>query len=250
MIPTKKILKVLGIAISLFLPFIVLSFLAHTVYHQIILLTTGLGAAWLAYFLVDLINERDRLSREVFFQAYELKKAKEALESCLVVDTQTRVYSERLLDSRLKEECDRSRRYQRPLSFLLVAVDSLQAVTEQYGSVLSGVVIQEVMQFLKENTRTVDIIIRYGEGRFVAILPETSLNSARVVAERIRYAIEKNTFRIEGKEIKITVSVGLVSFDSTIHRGKEDVLNALEQALQQAKKGGSNRVATVTSDSV
>lgn len=246
----KKILTTIAIFVLLLLPLLALSFFAHTVYHQIILLLSGIGLGWFAYYVADLIAEKTRLCREVFLQAYEIKKAKETLESCLANDTETNVYSARLLDSRLKEECDRARRYLRPLSFLLIAIDQYETLSETHGTVLTGVIVQEVMHFLKENTRSVDIIVRQGESRFIAILPETPLNPSRIVAERIRYAIEKNIFETEGKKIKVTVSIGLSSFDPAIHRGKEDVLKSLERALQEAKKLGSNRIAAISSESL
>src|SRR3989338_7340738 len=96
---SKRIVTTIVVFGIVFLPFIALSFLAHTVYHQIILLLSGLGAAWFSYYVSNLMSEQERLNREVFLQAYELKKSKEALEACLVMDTQTHVYNERLLQA-------------------------------------------------------------------------------------------------------------------------------------------------------
>jgi diguanylate cyclase (GGDEF)-like protein len=245
---TKRILNAAGVFVLVFFPVLALSFLAYTVFHQIILFIGLLIAGWAAWQIGTLIRERDRLGREVFLQAYEIKKAKETLESCLAVDTQTQVYNARLLEARLSEECERARRYRRPLSCLLVAIDSLSDLVQQHGSVISEVIVHEVGHFLKENTRSVDIIIRHQDNRFIAILPETLLNQARIAAERIRYAIEKNTFQIQGKSIKVTVSVGIVTFDPAIHRGKEDVLSALDRALTEAKKVGANRIAAISAD--
>lgn len=242
---SRRLLITAGLFLLLFFPIVVLSFFAYTVLHQIIVVIGIFIDAWAAYYLANLINERERLGRDVFMQSYELKKVKEALDSCQASDEKTQVYNERLLGARLAEECERSRRYQRPFSCLLVGVDSFQTVIQHYGAVRASVVVHEVAQFLKENTRSVDIIIRQGEDRFVAVLPETRVNQARIAAERIRYAIEKNTFRIETESIKVTVSIGIVCFDQQIHRTKEDVLNSLEKALETARKGGMNRVAAL-----
>ena len=96
---------------------------------------------------------------------------------------------------------------------------------------------------------SVDIIIRYGEGRFVVILPETSADSARIAAERIRYAVEKNAFRVGERPIKLTVSIGLIGFDPAIHRDKNDVLKMLDQTLVEGRKSGPNRVAMAATNS-
>ncbi|MBI3999340.1 MAG: GGDEF domain-containing protein [Candidatus Omnitrophica bacterium] len=245
---TKKIARAIGVFVLLSPPSVVLSFLAYTVFHQIILFASVLIAGGVAFYLSHVITEKNRLNHEMFLKSYELKKAKETLESCLPTDTQTQVYNERLLESRLTEECDRAARYQRPLSCLLVAVDGLPELSRQYGSVLIQVIIQEVADFLKENTRSVDIIVRQGEESFIAILPETQRNQARIVAERIRSAIGKNTFRIEGRSIEVTVSMSIVSFDSTIHQGKDDVLNALKKILTDARKIGPNQIAVPAGD--
>ena len=241
----RKLSITVGLFILLFFPIVVLSLFAYTVFHQIIVLLSVFIDAWAAYYLGNLVSERERLSRDVFMQVYELKKVKEALDSCQASDEKTQVYNERLLGSRLAEECERSRRYQRPFSCLLVGIDSFSTLVQHYGKVRASVVVHEVAQFLKENTRSVDIIIRQGEERFVAILPETRANQARIAAERIRYAIEKNVFRIEAETIKVTVSIGIVCFDHAIHRTKEDVLNSLEKALQIAQKSGANRIAAL-----
>lgn len=242
---SRRLFIAVGLFILLFFPIVVLSLFAYTVFHQIIVLLSVFIDAWAAYYLSNLINERERLSRDVFMQVYELKKVKETLDSCQASDEKTQVYNERLLGSRLTEECERSRRYQRPFSCLLVAIDSFASVVQHYGAVRASVIVHEVAQFLKENTRSVDIIIRQGDERFVAILPETGVNQARIAAERIRYAIEKNTFRIETEAIKITVGIGIVCFDQAIHRTKDDVLNSLEKALQMANKSGANHIAAL-----
>lgn len=245
----KKVWYAIGIFVLLILPLVALSFLAYTVFHQIIFLIGVSLFGWLAFYLSTLIGERDRLGREVFLQAYELKKSKEALDSCLATGPKGQVYRERLLESRLSEECERARRYRRPLSLLLVAADSFsQGAGPSSGSALNEVVQEEVAQLLKECTRTVDIVIRYGGNRSVVILPETQLDQARIVGERIRYVVGKKAFRIEGKEVNVHVSVGFISFDPALYRGKEDLLSALERALAEAKKLGTNRIATLRTE--
>ncbi len=243
----KKIVRICGMFSLFFLPVLVLSFLAYTVFHQFILLAGALLSAWAAFYVNHLAIEQERLSREVFSQAYELKKAGEALESCLATAAQTRAYNERLLDSKLTEECSRAKRYHRPLSCLMVAIDSLQELLQYHNLAFSETIIQEAARFLKESLRSVDSVIRYNEERLVVILPETNLDQSHIVANRIHFVVEKTTFQIEGKEIKLTASVAFVGFDSAVHRGKEDILAALEKTLLEARKAGPNQIAGVPS---
>ena len=243
----KKLARIIGIAVLLFLPVLGLSFLAYTVFHQIILLAGAVLAGWAAFYVDKLRTEHKRLSYEVFRQIYELKNAQEALESCLATSAQTRAYNERLLNSKLTEECNRTKRYHRPLSCMMIAVDSLPELFQYHELALPETVIQEVTRFLKESLRSVDSVIRYQGDRIITLLPETNPEQVRIVVNRIHFAVEKNTFHIEGKEVKLTVRISSVSFDPTVHRGKEDVLAALEKGLPQMKKIGPGQAEGLAS---
>jgi len=244
----KKILNTIGIFVLFLLPIFALSFLTDPALRPLILFVSVLIVAWLAFYLNHLQEERDRLNREVLLQAHELKKAKEALMSRSATSGGTQTYHEQLLDSWLTTEYERAKRYRRPLSLLLAAIDSFAELSRREGLVVAEVIGQEVAQLLKENVRLVDIVIRQDIDRVIAILPETQLSQARIVAERIRYVVEKNAFRIEGKEIKLTVSIGFTSFDPLVHHNKEDLLVAVEKALVQAKTSGPNNVATLVNE--
>lgn len=244
----RRIVTAVGFFSLLFLPIFALSFWAYTVFHQIILLVGFIVAVWVSSYLSNLVQERGRLSRELFTHLYELKGAKEALASCLATETKTQAYNRRLLESRLSEECNRARRYERPLSFLLIEIDTFKDIEKNYGTSVSQALIQEVADFLRVNTRAVDILVRQGEDRIVAILPETRWDQTRTVAERICYSIEKNSFRVNGNTVKITVSIGFIGhFDSSVYRSNLDVMDTLERAISAARKGGPGRIATLAS---
>jgi len=240
----RRLFLTCGFFLLLFIPALALSYFAYSVYHQMIILVIAFISGWTAVYLGTLISERERLNREVFLQTYELRKTKEVLDSCQATASgpDVEVYNERFLGSRLAEECDRSRRYERRFSCLLVVIDSFPQLAQRSGPVQARAIVQEITHFLKQSTRSVDIIIRKGEDRFVAILPETQQNQARLAAERIRYAVEKNTFRVGEQMVKLTVSVAVVQFDPTVHRNREDLLTCLEKTLEEATKSGPNRI--------
>ena len=240
---TIKILRIVGIFALIFLPILALSFFAYTVLHQVVLIGGALIAAWVACRFNKVKTNEERLNREVFYHVYELKKSKEALDSCFAMSIQTKAYHERLLSSKLSEECSRVKRYHRALSCLLIQINSFSEFSQLHGSVFSEVLFQEATRFLKESIRQVDSLVRHGEERMVLILPETSLNQAAVVANRIRFAIEMKTFRIQNQHLKLTVSISFVCFDPAVFHGKEDMLAALEAEL---KKAGPNQVVGVS----
>ena len=188
----KKSFRIIGIAALFFLPILGLSFLAYTVFHQFILLAGAVLAGWAAFYVDQLRTEHKRLNYEVFHQVFELKKAQEALQSCLATSAQTHAYNERLLSSKLTEECNRVKRYQRPLSCMMIAVDELPELSRYHGFDLPEKVMQEVARFLKESLRAVDSVIRHQEDRIVVILPETNPDQARIVVNRIHFAVEKS----------------------------------------------------------
>src|SRR3989338_3824677 len=128
---TKRIFRGIGIFALLVFPTAALTFCAYTFLHQIVFFLGTVIAAWAAWRLSRLRNEEERLNREVFQQAYELKRAKEALDSCLATTAQTPVYSRRFLDSKLTEECNRSKRYLRVLSCLLITIDSFSELSRE-----------------------------------------------------------------------------------------------------------------------
>ena len=241
----RKTIRAVGIFILLFLPSLILSFFAYTVFHQFIFFIGMVTAAWLAFYFSNTISEKDRLNREIFLQAYELKIAKEALDSCLATESQTQAYRERFLDSKLTDECNRARRYHRPLSCLLVAVDAFEELSQTRGPVFAQAIFQEVTRFTKESIRSVDSVIRCNDDQIVVILPETQLQQAEVVARRIQFSIEKKTFIVDRQMLKITISMGVLCFDPALHRGREEMMSALNQALLDAKRSGPNRIAGI-----
>ena len=234
----KKILRIGSIFFLISFPPLALSFFAYTVLHQVILGFGLLIAAWFAYRYVQLFGEEKRLNYEVFQQAYELKKAHEALQSCLATVPQTKVYYERLLDAKITEECNRSRRYGRPLSLMLIEISYFSDFTETYSSVFSETLVQEFISFLKESIRSVDAVIRYGDSRLVLVLPETRLDQARIVSNRIRFACDKKSFKVQEKILKLMIHSNIISFDPNLHRGKDDLLLSLEKGLKETEGVG------------
>jgi diguanylate cyclase (GGDEF)-like protein len=243
----KKVLTVFGLFALIFTPVVALSFCAYTVFHQGIMLVSAFIAALTTYYFTKVLGDRARLQNEAFAHLYELRKAKEALSSCLATETQTQAYNERLLNTRLFQECERAKRYDRALSVLLVGIDSQPEISKYFGAHLPERMTQTVQDFLRQNTRSVDVIIRRGEDQFVIILPETQLDPARIAAERVRYGVDKKVFHVEDRELDLTVSIGIVTFDSSIHSNKDELISALDGTLKEAIKTGPNQIAALTS---
>lgn len=134
-----------------------------------------------------------------------------------------------------RQEAERER-YKRPYAVLLVDLDHFKAVNDRFGHGAGDQTLREVASVILRNLRNADRIFRYGGEEFVAILPETDLEGAVFVGERVRRGVAGASFRADKKSVRMTVSVGAAQ------AGAGDVLVRADHALYAAKRAGRNRV--------
>ena len=138
----------------------------------------------------------------------------------------------------LSTELGRAQRHNHPLSILIIDLDSLKEVNDKFGHPTGDMVIRAIAETICRGCREFDVAARYGGDEFTVILPETPLEDARVVAERIRKMISDYNFPGVGT---ITVSIGVSNFPVNA-LGKEDLIRFADQALYVAKNNGRDRV--------
>ena len=143
----------------------------------------------------------------------------------------------------LKEEEERSRRYNRSFSLLILDIDHFKTVNDSYGHQAGDEVLCALAARLREQSRPVDHAARYGGDELVVILPETTNEGALAFAERLRTSIADTVVPItEGRTIPVTISVGVATFPTDA--GSETALfAAADKALYAAKQGGRNRIS-------
>lgn len=162
-----------------------------------------------------------------------------------ITDGLTGLWNRRYLEMELGKEIDRAQRFGRPFSLLVVDIDRFKRVNDDHGHLVGDEVLIEVSRRLVGSLRaSVDLVARFGGEEFVAVLPETPTEGARVVAEKIRAVIGDDPIPVEGipSPLAITVSVGLASFPrdgGTV----ETLLHAADLAMYRAKEAGRDRVA-------
>lgn len=166
----------------------------------------------------------------------------EEISRLAITDPLTGVFNVRRLESVLSDEISRARRYQRPISFLMIDVDNLKAYNDTLGHQQGDAVLTAVAGILDANTRKVDKVFRYGGDEFCIVLPETDHTDAVIVAEKVRRAVFEHRFPGEFQE-GITISLGLASFPRDTGDAGELIKKA-DIALYAAKQKGRNSVVT------
>ena len=147
------------------------------------------------------------------------------------------------LENTLNREIELAKRHKSPLSLLVVDVDDFKRVNDQWGHKAGDKVLKMIVKKLNEVNRQTDLIFRYGGEEFVILLNETSQVGARVIAERIRCAIEKTKVETAGQSLKITVSLGAAALKP--NDSKDRLFQRADKALYQAKNSGKNMVVSL-----
>jgi len=161
-----------------------------------------------------------------------------------ITDPLTSLPNRRYLEERLSEEVNRSRRYEQPLSFLMIDIDDFKLYNDRNGHQAGDLALQVTAQELKAALRAADVASRYGGEEFSVLLPQTTLAEAGVIAERMRDRIERTHFpHAKSQPLgAVTISVGVSTFTPTINTA-EQIIWAADRALYSAKHEGKNRIS-------
>ncbi|OQY05186.1 MAG: diguanylate cyclase response regulator [Desulfobacteraceae bacterium 4572_123] len=184
--------------------------------------------------------------RRFLEQELALRQANEEIRILSITDPLTGCSNRGCLNTRLPEEIQRAGRYNRPLSIVMCDIDHFKKVNDTYGHQAGDLVLKEFSKRINDSIRDkVDLLARYGGEEFLVTLPETDLDGALHLAERLRRVISEKEFNIGAKKINITASFGVAGFDFN-NAGDEISFDILvrhaDEYLYQAKSEGRNRV--------
>ncbi|HEX5964579.1 MAG TPA: diguanylate cyclase [Pyrinomonadaceae bacterium] len=160
-----------------------------------------------------------------------------------ITDSLTGMPNRRYLEERLAEELNRSKRYDYPMSFLMIDIDDFKAYNDKNGHLAGDLAIQITGHCLKAALRSADVASRYGGEEFCILLPQTGMAEAAAIADRIRQRVNSTHFP-HGKAQplgRVTVSIGVSTFSQIINT-PENIIAAADRALYQAKSLGKDRV--------
>ena len=159
-----------------------------------------------------------------------------------ITDPLTGLHNRRYLEARLSEELSRSKRYDYPLSFMMIDIDDFKIYNDRNGHQAGDRALEITAQRLRAALRKVDVASRYGGEEFSILLPQTSLEEAAVIADRIRREIMNAQFPHGSTQPlgRVTVSIGLSTLSAALDSA-EAIIRAADRALYHAKGHGKNR---------
>ena len=156
-------------------------------------------------------------------------------------DPLTGLFNRRAFDRLARRDVQTARRHHDPTFLLFLDLDRFKSVNDRFGHQAGDRVIVGLAETITACIRDTDLSARFGGEEFAVLLPRTSLESAKTVAERIRQSLESRTFEGEGVAFSVTISIGMAALDG----GQDDLsglMHRADQALYRAKENGRNRV--------
>jgi diguanylate cyclase (GGDEF)-like protein len=170
----------------------------------------------------------------------ELESTSAQLKEFSFKDEVTGLYNRRFFSIRLEEEVSRYRRFNHPVSVVLLDLDGFKAVNDDLGHGAGDETLRAMAEILLKQSRGINVICRYGGDEFAVLLVETSKSGARLYADRIRYVLSTWTFA-HGR--RVTASFGIASLPEDVAPAADELIRAADEALYAAKRAGKNRVS-------
>ncbi|NQU38904.1 MAG: GGDEF domain-containing protein [Lentisphaerae bacterium] len=197
----------------------------------------------ISHYVTDMIGELRRKINDVDQYAQDLDVANRKLMEVAVVDGMTQLYNHKHIRSLLVTELRRAERFSHPLAIMMVDIDDFKLFNDSHGHLVGDRALRDVSLIIRNNIRTVDVPARYGGEEFLVILPEATIDGGRMVAERVRRAVEEHVFDM-GRGIRkthITVSTGVAAYEGAPLTDSE-LISLADTRLYEAKRDGKNKV--------
>ena len=163
------------------------------------------------------------------------------IEELAMFDPLTKLMNRGFFKEFLQREVNRSARFQRPFSMIMGDVDHFKRVNDEHGHDCGDKVLQHIARIMQKNLRSEDVICRWGGEEFLFLLPETSLDEAGEVAEKLRSKIEGGPLTFNNIKVSITMSFGVCA-QTPGDRDISSCIASADRRLYEAKRNGRNQV--------
>jgi diguanylate cyclase (GGDEF)-like protein len=179
----------------------------------------------------------------------EWHRKAEAYQRMSLTDALTGLPNRRYLEDRLYEEVERSKRYDTPLAFMIIDVDHFKSYNDIFGHTNADRVLKQTAHILRGSIRAIDMAARFAGDEFCVVLPETQLEDAARIAERLKAAVSGAEYTSEQglPMARVTLSVGVSSFSGS-RQTPLAIIETADRALYQAKMRGRNCVSIYEGD--
>jgi len=177
----------------------------------------------------------------------ELEESQKRMEILASQDHMTKLYNRRYFSDISKTILNLAKRNKKELSVLMLDIDTFKRINDTYGHHVGDMVIIALADILKEYSRESDIACRFGGEEFLLLLPETSIQGAYAIGEKIRKRVEEFVLDIENEQtLKFTVSGGVSEMDIKNEENLELTIHRADDALYEAKESGRNKVCQIS----
>jgi diguanylate cyclase (GGDEF)-like protein len=184
-------------------------------------------------------SEIDHFARRLDSAYREIESSNARLKEFSLKDEVTGLYNRRFFSIRLEEEVSRYRRFNHPVSVVLLDLDEFKQINDELGHGAGDETLRGMADILLKHSRGINVICRYGGDEFAVLLVETSKGGARLYADRIRYVLPTHPF-VHGR--RVTASFGIASLPEDVTPSPDALIQAADEALYAAKRAGKNRV--------
>ncbi len=177
----------------------------------------------------------------------ENKRTEDELLRLAATDPLTGAFNRREFTSLADQESQRANRYNHPLSIMMLDLDHFKRLNDTYGHAAGDKALQRFTTLCCNALRTVDIFGRWGGEEFVTLLPETDVEGAVIIAERLRKLVSQSILVYNDQKISLTASIGIAQYRSG-EMTVEGPLSRADSAVYDAKKAGRNRISVYRND--
>lgn len=196
------------------------------------------------------LTSRLKTARRILDLESSQKRYIDQIKSLSFIDPVTAIFNRHYLEDHIPQEIKRAYRYERSLSLVLVSINEYRQTIEAYGHFSGDVVLKQCADCLTESIRKdVDWLVRYGEDRFLVVLPETDTAAAMIMAKRLRIRIASTVIRMhDNREVRVTASFGVAGFTASQQKrgmAAEVLLDKAERCLCQAREDGGDTIKGV-----
>jgi diguanylate cyclase (GGDEF)-like protein len=187
--------------------------------------------------------DKEELEAKVEERTGELQNAYKEIKAFSITDTLTGCFNRHYMDEQLMLEIQRCSRYSRNLSIMMCDIDHFKQINDTWGHQAGDRVLSEVGSVLQAGIRQgADWVARYGGEEFLVVMPEISLASATMLAERLKSNLENLHISVEDQIIRVTASFGVTTLQPDSNEAPHVLLGRVDALLYKAKQSGRNRI--------